>query len=443
MPETSSPATVPFVDQFAAAEPRLGAVGPLHALRTAALARYGAQGLPTRAAEAWKYTGLEPLAALGPVAAVSAPAPRARVPEAAIAAIEGHRLVLVNGRVDRALSRLDGLPKGVTVESLADLIARDPAAAACALGDEPEGQPLVALNTAFAADGLVLTVGRGVTLDRPLHLISIGAAAPGPDGDAAVAFHPRHLIRLEPDAGATLVESHVGSAAYFANTVADIALAAGARLAHAVLQNQSPAAFHVGMARLDLAARATYQGFVLQTGARLARQELQARIQGEGAECRMGGLYLAAGDQHIDNTTFIDHAAPGSRSRQLFKAVLDDAGRGVFQGRVLVRPHAQKTDAHQLSRALLLSRKAEMDGKPELEIYADDVRCSHGATIGSLDQEPMFYLMSRGIDPATAYRMLVEAFATEALDEIASPDIRAAFAAHVTAWLADRRQGGA
>ena len=148
---------------------------------------------------------------------------------------------------------------------------------------------------------------------------------------------------------------------------------------------------------------------------------------------------LGDGERHIDNTTFIDHAAGGSRSRQLFKTVLDDGARGVFQGRVLVRPDAQKTDAHQLSRALLLSRKAEMDGKPELEIYADDVRCSHGAAVGSLDQEPMFYLMSRGIDPATAYRMLVEAFAVEAIDEISLPAVRDAFAARVQDWLAARR----
>jgi Fe-S cluster assembly protein SufD len=424
---------VPFVDQFAAAEPTLGGAAQLHGLRAGALARYREAGLPTRAIEAWKYTGLEGLAALGAVPA--APAAALRVPEAAIAAVESYRAVFVNGRFDPAQSRLDGMPAGAAVESLAALIARDPAAAERALMGDADGLPLAALNTAFAADGLVLHLARGVALDKPLHVISVGGAT----GDAAVAFHPRHLLRLEADASATVIESHVGAAGYFANNVVDIAVADGASLRHAVLQNQSDAAFHVAVVRLALAAHATYEGFVLQAGARLARHELRARIDGAGAECRMSGLCLAAGAQHIDNTTFIDHASPGSRSRQLFKAVLDDSGRGVFQGRVLVRPHAQKTDAHQLSRALLLSRKAEMDGKPELEIYADDVRCSHGATIGSLDREPMFYLMSRGIDEATAYRMLVEAFATEALDEIGAPDVRAAFAAPVERWLAARR----
>jgi len=420
-----------FVEQFAAVEPTLGGSTGLHALRAVGLARFRAAGLPTPAVEAWKYTNLEPLAALGLAPAATAPGASTRVPEAAVAAVDGHRIVLVDGRVDRAQSALDGLPRGVTVESLAALIARDPAAAEAELGPVPDGLPLVALNTAFVGDGVVLRLARGVVLDKPLHVISI---ASGP-----LAFHPRHLIRLAPGASATVVESHVGAAGGFANVVIDVALDAGAALRHYTLQNQGNETFHVAAVRATLAARADYQGFVLHQGGRLARHELVATIAGEGVECRMAGLSLIAGSQHVDNTTFVDHVVGASRSRQLFKAVIDDAGRGVFQGRVMVRPDAQKTDAHQLSRALLLSRKAEMDGKPELEIYADDVRCSHGAAVGSLDQEPMFYLMSRGIDAATAYRMLVEAFAVEALDEIADAAVRQAFGARVGNWLADRR----
>jgi Fe-S cluster assembly protein SufD len=403
------------------------AVDALQARRVDALARYRAAGLPGPAIEAWKYTSLDRLKQLG--LAPSSTAPTVRALPATIAAVDSYRAVFVGGRFAPALSTVDGLPEGVTVESLATLIARDPKAAETALGAESEA-PLAALNTAFAVDGLVLRLARGAVLDKPLHLISVGA-----DG---LAFHPRHHLSLAPDAIATVVESHVGAGAYFANTVADVVVGTGATLRHAVLQDQAEAAVHVAAVRLDLAAHATYEGFSLQVGARLARHELAAHVAGDGAECRVTGLALAAGDRHIDNTTFIDHAGPGGRSRQLFKTVLDDASRGVFQGRVLVRPHAQKTDAHQLSRALLLSRKAEMDGKPELEIYADDVRCSHGATIGSLDQEPMFYLMSRGIDRATAYRMLVEAFAVEALDEIAAAPVREAFGTRVAAWLAGR-----
>jgi Fe-S cluster assembly protein SufD len=361
------------------------------------------------------------------------------VPAADVAAVEGYRCVFVNGRFDAAQSALDGLPRGVVVENLAALIARDPAAAEAALGAGGDALPMAALNTAFAVDGLVLRLARGAALDQPLHVISIGA----PVGGQAPSFHPRHVIQLEADATATVIESHVGAGLYLANTVSDITVASGAALKHFTLQNQAADAFHVGAVRLGLAARATYEGFVLQIGARLARHELRATIDGADVECRMNGLYLAAGSQHLDNTTAIDHAQPGSRSRQLFKGVLDDAARGVFQGRVLVRPNAQKTDAHQLSRALLLSRKAEMDGKPELEIYADDVRCSHGATIGSLDQEPMFYLRSRGIDEQTAYRMLVEAFAVEAIDEISVPSVRDAFGARVVDWLAARHTPGA
>lgn len=418
-------AAVPFVD-------RTPPQDALRDVRAAALARWRDAGLPGPAVEAWKYTNLAPLAALG-----LAPAPEtvaARVPDADIAAIAGYRAVFVDGRFDPAQSTLDGLPRGVTVETLAALIARDPAAAQAALGTV-DALPMVALNAAFAADGLVLHLAPGAVLDQPLHLISIGAAG--------AAFHPRHLIRLEADAVATVVESHVGTGAYLANAVTDVAVKSGALLKHYTLQNQAAEAYHVGAVRLALQARASYEGFVLQIGALLARHELRAAIDGSDVECRMNGLYLAAGSQHLDNTTAIDHAHPGSRSRQLFKGVLDDTAKGVFQGRVLVRPDAQKTDAHQLSRALLLSRRAEMDGKPELEIYADDVRCSHGATIGSLDQEPMFYLRSRGIDEQTAYRMLVEAFAVEAIDEISAVPVREAFGARVTAWLAARHKGAA
>jgi len=219
---------VPFVDQFASAEPMLGGAEHLHALRTGALARYRAAGLPTRAVEAWKYTGLEGLAALGLVPAATAATPRVSVPEAAIAAVDSHRAVFVNGRFDPAQSRLDALPQGVVVESLAALIARDPVAAERALAGEADGLPLAALNTAFAADGLVLDLAPGSALDRPLHVISIGGAV----DESAVAFHPRHLIRLAPDARATVIESHVGSAGYFANAVVDIDVGAGATLNH-------------------------------------------------------------------------------------------------------------------------------------------------------------------------------------------------------------------
>ena len=426
---------MPFVDDITP--------GSLPAVRMTARARWHDGGLPGPAIEAWKYTNLEALAGLGLVQATGHGAVTASVPEAEIAAVDGYRAVFVNGRFDAGQSRLDGLPRGVAVESLAALIARDPAAAEAALGIVEDAMPMIALNTAFAADGLVLRLARGAVLDQPLHVISIGA----PIDDKAPSFHPRHLIRLAPDARATVVESHVGAGtgpgAGFANVVIDVALEAGAALRHYNLQNQGHGTFHVATVRATLAARTEYEGFVLHRGGRLARHELVATIAGEGVECRMSGLSLVAGTQHVDNTTFIDHAAGASRSRQLFKTVIDDAGRGVFQGRVRVRPDAQKTDAHQLSRALLLSRKAEMDGKPELEIYADDVRCSHGATIGSLDQEPMFYLMSRGIDAATAYRMLVEAFAVEAVDEIADQAVRAAFGARVGAWLARRSAAGA
>ena len=211
-------------------------------------------------------------------------------------------------------------------------------------------------------------------------------------------------------------------------------------LRHYKLQNEHPAAYHIAASRVAAAAGSTYESFVLQLGGRLARNEIAVRFDGPGAECRLDGAYLLRGIQHADNTTLLDHAAPRCTSRELYKGVIDDQARGVFQGKILVRRDAQKTDGHQLNKTLLLSRAAEIDTKPELEIYADDVKCSHGATAGELDEDALFYLESRGIDPATAQAMLVEAFVAEPVERIAHPGARDAFAAMVAGWLADGRR---
>ena len=406
------------------------AQGPpwIDALRRNALACYRDQGLPTPRGEAWKYTNLRRLERIAFAPSPLESAPAAEIPHG-IAELDGaYRAVFVNGRFDASQSRLDDLPDGVEIGSLeatdSDLL--EPYLGRIA---DTSIHPLAALNTAYMADGLYMKLAEGAVLDAPLHLISI-ASAP----DTALRFHPRHLVILGANSVATLVESHVGAGETFANTVSEIDLGAGAVLNHYKLQNEGPDALHIALSQIRLADRASYDGFVLQTGARLARNEIRAHL-GSLVECRLNGAYLGSGDQHIDNTTFIDHAAPGSTSREVYKGVLDDRARGVFQGKILVREGAQKTNGHQLNKTLLLSRGTEIDTKPELEIYADDVKCSHGATTGELDEDALFYLQTRGIDLAQARAMLVAAFIGDVVAQIQAEQPRAAFQAVVDRWL--------
>ena len=404
----------------------------LRALRTRGLARYEADGLPTRKTEAWRYTNLNRLTEAGYVPAELAPTPAVDGVPLSVPVLDGYTVVLVNGRMRADLSRLADLPRGVRVAGLADVIEHDPAAVQPHLGSASalEGMPLAALNTAYLADGLFVHAAAGVVLDRPVHVISVGAG-----GAPAVVFHPRHLVVLEAGAVATVVETHVGSGAYFANSVAELIIGEGAALSHCKLQDEAPAAVNLSATFVDLAPRAGYDAFTLQLGAALARQEVRAHLGGREADVRLAGVTLATDGQHMDTTTLVDHAAPAGRSRQTFKVVLDGAARGVFQGKVLVRPAAQKTDAHQLNRNLLLSPRAEVDAKPELEIYADDVKCSHGAATGTLDDDALFYLMSRGIHADAARRMLVEAFLTDVLDGIGPVAVREAYTGVLQARL--------
>ncbi|MEX2617693.1 MAG: Fe-S cluster assembly protein SufD [Alphaproteobacteria bacterium] len=420
----------PFADHFDTA--LLSGAPWIEALRRGGFDRYRALGLPTPRSEQWKYTNLRALARIP--FAPAAPGSTVTAIPAGIAPLEDAYLaVIVNGRFDASLSALDGLPKGVESGSLAAKAAQDPAALEASLGRlaDIESRPLAALNTASMADGLYLRLADGAALDKPLHLVCIGDA-----GDDPVGISPRHLIDMGAGSIATLVESHVGAGSYFANTVSEISVGAGAVLNHYKLQNEGPEAFHVAYTHVRLEDRSTYDGFVLQVGGKLARNEIRTHL-GEHVECRLNGAYLGRGEQHIDNTTFIDHASPNSTSHEVYKGVLDGRSRGVFQGKILVRKDAQKTDGRQVNKTLLLSPGTEIDTKPELEIYADDVKCSHGATTGDLAEEALFYLMARGIDRKKAKAMLVVAFVGEAVAEIQSPGPRAAFQKTVDAWLGE------
>ena len=418
-------------------------LGWLQDRRAAARDRFAAAGLPTPRLESWKYTSLNRLPRIGFAAAALTEAPVVdSVPVGAAIAAEGAVAVLVNGRFRTDLSNLARLPAGATVLGIADALeTRDDLLEPhldriAGAGDAS----LAALNTAQLADGVYVHLAEGVTLDRPLHVISIGAA----HGEA-VAFHPRLLVIAEPGSHSCILESHVGAGdgAYFTNGVVEASVGEGAVLQHYKLQNDHPAAWHTATTNVELAARAVYDSFVLQIGAHLARNEIAARILGSRAECHLNGTYLLRGKQHVDNTTLIDHAAPESTSREVYKGVVDDQARGVFQGKILVRRGAQKTDGHQINKTLLLSRGAEIDSKPELEIYADDVKCGHGATAGELDEDALFYLQARGIDPETARGLLVEAFIGETIDEISRPTMRNALRDIVAGWLTEGRHDGA
>lgn len=246
---------------------------------------------------------------------------------------------------------------------------------------------------------------------------------------------PRLKVVLEEGASLTLIERHEGQGAYWKNMVSEIEIGNNAILRHIRLQNDAPEAVQTGMVHISLGRDALYEGFSLNIGARLARHQIHAEIMGPNAECVFNGVNLLNGAQHGDTTILIEHRAPHGRSSQFYRSLLDDQARGVFQGKVYVYKEAQKTDAYQLSNALLLSQGAEMDTKPELEIYADDVKCSHGATTGQMDEGPLFYLRSRGLDEASARMLLVQAFVNEAVDKIADESVRDEVRGRAERWL--------
>jgi Fe-S cluster assembly protein SufD len=409
----------------------------LSELREAGINQFRRHGLPSPRSEAWKYTNLNPLSKVAfaaPQAGGPAPVAIDRLPSLLPAGGHARRLVLVEGRYSAELSSVGELPAGVSLEPLAQAIRRDPGGLQSYLGRiaHPVGQPMLALNTALMEDGVVLRVGRGAVLSEPVEVLHLGGLC-----DQPVAYHPRLLVLLEADSRAVLVEhfAGLGEQAYFANAATEIRVAEGARLDYVKVQDEGAAATHLAGCHVWLDRQATFISFALALGARLSRNEVHVRLEGEGARCRVNGAYLMRDSQHCDNTTLIEHLKPETSCREVFKGVLDDRARGVFQGRIMVHRGADKTDGHQLSKALLLSDRAEIDTKPELEIYADDVKCSHGATAGDIDDEALFYLRARGIPEERARNLLVQAFLDEALDEVGIPALHEALLSRVSAWL--------
>jgi Fe-S cluster assembly protein SufD len=390
------------------------------ALRAAAAAAFKAAGLPGgtsgRRVEAWKFTSLRPVAE---ARFERAPQHEAETLLSGLRLLDAPRLVFVDGalRSDLSVMPAAGFARFAEQPDFGTLTW-------------PDREPMVALNTMLAVDGAALHVPAGFDAGV-VQLISIA----GGDGD----YHPRHSICLGKGARLTVVEVSAGVGAYLLNTVAEIHVAEGAHLTHIRLQDEALTAFHVSTTYADVAGGGVYDSFTLNLGASLSRTEVHAQLSGAGAVAHLNAAQILSGAQHGDFTTVVSHEAPHGTSRQTVKNVLAGRSRGVFQGKIEVARHAQKTDGYQMNQALLLSPDAEVDSKPELEIFADDVKCSHGATVGELDAEQMFYLRSRGIPDAEARSILVRAFLAGALDAVADDTIRTRLEAAVEQWWERQR----
>ena len=438
-----SEASQHYADQFDALRATLPGAGLpwLAQLRDEAMTRFALEGMPSRKIEDWKYTNLSALEA---ARFIPAEACENGVSLDSLPTLIGaeHRLVFVNGRFRTDLSAICMPPQGVVVGRLAEVLENDPRSLEGFLGGagEADGLAMQALNTAMMTDGLYLRLDAGVDLASVVEVIhvSVGGAAP-------TAHFPRNLIIAGANSHATIIEHHIGDGignggATFANVVTEIIASEGAGIRHCKVQAEGAQAYHIAILQARLAREASLDSFYFASGARLSRNEIRVRLDGEGADCRLFGAYMMKDRQHADHTTVIDHAAPRTTSREVYKGVLDDRARAVFQGKILVRPDAQKIDGHQLNRTLLLSDRAEIDSKPELEIHADDVKCSHGATTGEIEEEALFYLRARGIPKEEARGMLVEAFLREVIDGIAMAGLREPLADRVVRWMGSRTQ---
>jgi Fe-S cluster assembly protein SufD len=404
------------------------AEGPewLEPLRRAAADRFAAVGFPATRDEEWRFTPIGPIAQTTwrPSPGVAARVAAERLAPFVFGHPEWSTLVFVNGAYSEPLSRIAELPRGVRVGSLAEALRTDGAVLQTHLARHApiEGSPFTALNTAGFRDGGLVHVPAGLDLDRPVHFVFLTTA----DAEGT-AIHPRNLIVVERGARASVIESYVTLApdgVYWTNPVTEVAAAAGSWLEHTRIQRESERAQHVALTHVDQERDSHYRSFSMAMGGALARHNLHVRLNDENIETLMYGLYLTRGDQVVDNHTAIFHDQPSCRSWEVYKGVLDGRSRAVFNGKVFVQPAAQKTDAKQTNRNLLLSDLAKVDTKPQLEIFADDVRCTHGATVGRLDDAALFYARSRGVPKEAAERLLTYAFAAEVIEEVALEPVR-------------------
>jgi len=413
----------------------------VRALRQAAFSRFLELGFPGTDLEEWRFTNVAPLARVPWELALAAGGrldaeseevarfsfERSWAGQAHPAWLDArfHRIVFVDGHFVAELSALDGLPRGVTVASLRSTLKKQPDRLEPRLARYLRYQeaPFAALNTAFFTDGAVVYVDRGVVLDEPIHLLFLSSGASGARPTVA---HPRNLIVAGAASQVRIVESYAGpeDRSYFTNAVTELSAGDGAVVDHYKVERESLAAFHLGYLQIEQGPSSNVTSFSLSLGGRLVRNDLNVVLDGEGACSTLNGLYVGSGTQHIDNHTRIDHVRAHCTSREYYKGILDQQAQGVFNGRIIVRPGAQKTDARQTNKNLLLSEKALANSNPQLEIFADDVKCTHGATIGHLDADAIFYLRSRGLSLEAARNLLTYAFLNDIQSRIRIDPIR-------------------
>jgi Fe-S cluster assembly protein SufD len=388
--------------------------------RERAFARFLDKGFPTTREEEWRHTSVVPVAG---IEFARAPLANVTADDAApylFAAELPYRIVLVNGRFSPSLSSLAGLPAGVTVRSLRE------AAASGALVLRPLAAPddasvFVDLNAAFVEDGVVIDFAPRAVVAEPIHIVSLSAP-----GEVHSLVCPRIVITAGERSQGYLVETHAGmpGAAALVSAVTQIDVEAGAVLDHVKLQREQPTTFHLASTFVRVDRAGTFTAHAVTLGGRISRNDIVSTLAGEGAECRLDGLYVADGDMLVDTHTTIDHAQPHCPSHELYKGILTGRARAVFNGKIIVRQDAQKTNAKQTNKALLLSDEARVNTKPQLEIFADDVKCTHGAAIGQLDEDALFYMQARGIALAEARNLLIHAFAGEVLDGVREEVVR-------------------
>jgi Fe-S cluster assembly protein SufD len=419
--------TAAYVEEFtelsrngASAEPAW-----LRETRRAGIEKFAELGFPTPRNEDWHFTSVAPIAesVFSPLRGTSGEIDRSALEPFTFAQRDWPLLVFVNGRHDAALSSLGALAKGVRVTDLASAMRSEPALIEPYLGklSPLDGRSFSALNAAFMSDGAVIHIAPDTQAPVPLHVIFVS------DSSAAKGVaHLRNLIVAGRHSKATVIESYVslGDSHYFTNAVTEVKVDAGATLAHYKIQRESERAFHVHTIDAQQARDSHYVSFSFATGAALSRTNIYTNLDGEGCGATLNGLYMADGEQHMDHQTNIVHAQPNCFSREIYKGILSGSAHGVFNGKVYVYPIAQKTDGKQTNNNLLLSEHARIDTKPQLEIFADDVRCTHGATVGRLDEMALFYMKSRGVSADRATRLLTYAFAADVLETIEVEAVR-------------------